>query len=530
MGGGISTQGDLSQMIACTMMIGEAMFQGLDPRYVRFPDMYRLYDFHVGKTKFRSHKPGGSVTYVVFNADGSTGVLDRSKLQEEASSAPKGDSNATDIDEEDTSKYLIVHVGEDRIVLALEALNTPNDDGWTPLHASCHTLNAAEAGKTIIKAILAQDPSANLNQKTIRGPGSFTSGYTPLHIACAYGMETLVTQLIKAKADVHVTNDVQWTPLHEACHRGFTPIVKELLRAGAKAETICPEFALCPFPGQTPLGEAARQGHLDTVKLLLEHGVDKNAVNALNWTALHEAAYHNRTDVVRTLVVYGADVLIETNRGAKASDLTISCEIKTMLEDMSQAERKEASKKSPPKPAVAIEASDSGGGGSSSPKERSGPLSRKEDFALLGDLPALQRLHVPDESDQVVKPDKKVKKKKKHRERDQSEELPKELQCAITQKLLREPMQSPYGHVFEKSVIEKWIENYGHRCPITGEPLALSQLVPAVQLQDEIHAWQGGGSPKKEDAKTTVEEEKKVDKEEAKCEEEVKQDDDLYDF
>jgi hypothetical protein len=37
MGGGISTEGDLGQMIACTMMLGEAMFHGMDPRYVRFP-------------------------------------------------------------------------------------------------------------------------------------------------------------------------------------------------------------------------------------------------------------------------------------------------------------------------------------------------------------------------------------------------------------------------------------------------------------------------------------------------------------
>ncbi|ETV73926.1 hypothetical protein H257_11250 [Aphanomyces astaci] len=533
MGGGISTNGDLSQMIACTMLIGEAMFQGLDPRYVRFPDMYRLYDFHVGKTKFRTYKPGGT-TYVVFNADGSSGVIDRvtGAPPPEAEDPPRANDV---IDENDTSKYLVVNVGDDRVVLDLATINTPNKDGWTPLHASCHTLNAVDAGKAILKAILAQDPSADLNVKTSRGPGSFSSGYTPLHIACAYGMEALVVKLIKASADVHVTNDVHWSPLHEACHRGYTSIVKELLRAGAKHDVACPEFALCPFPGQTPLGEAARQGHLDTVKLLLDHGADKDGTNAIHWTALHEAAYHNRSDVVRMLVVYGADVLIKTHRGAKASDLTISCEIKTMLDDMAshandddKASRTQVpttnnnhavnsnpgDSSSPPKakggspgkikgdsstsPSRSSEAD--GGGG-----VKVGPLSRKEDFALLGDLPALQRLHVPAEADQV-KDGGKAHKPKKSSKRKQSKEeaVPAEFKCAITHKLLVDPVKSPYGHVFERSVIEKWIQDYGHRCPISGEPLGLAQLTPQVQLKDDIASWNapplvmGTASPKKD--------------------------------
>ncbi|ETV97560.1 hypothetical protein H310_09465 [Aphanomyces invadans] len=543
MGGGISTNGDLSQMIACTMLIGEAMFQGLDPRYVRFPDMYRLYDFHVGKTKFRTYKPGGA-TYVVFNADGSSGVIDR------VTGAPPpevDDSPRDDIDEDDKSKYLVVHFGDDRIVVDLAMINTPNKDGWTPLHASCHTLNAVDAGKAILKAVLAQDPSADLNIKTSRGPGSFSSGYTPLHIACAYGMEALVVKLIQAKADVHVTNSVQWTPLHEACHRGYTSIVKELLHAGAKHDGVCPEFALCPFPGQTPLGEAARQGHLDTLKLLLDHGADKNGVNALNWTALHEAAYHNRSDVVQMLVVYGADVRMKTNRGAMASELTISSEIKTMLEDMASHEvdaavrnengnnnaashggnspgKASASKTSPSKERVDVKAPD-------------GPLSRKEEFALLGDLPSLQRLHVPAKADQVhgCKTEGKAHKKKSKRKQSKDEAVPAEFQCAITHKLLVDPVKSPYGHVFERHVIEKWIQDYGHRCPITGEPLGHGQLTPDAHLKQEIAAWNApvsisattAGSPPKKQEEVKVVASSAV---ESKLDAKDPDEDDMYSF
>ena len=37
MGGGVSTEKELEAVLACTMMIGEAMIKGLDTRYIRFP-------------------------------------------------------------------------------------------------------------------------------------------------------------------------------------------------------------------------------------------------------------------------------------------------------------------------------------------------------------------------------------------------------------------------------------------------------------------------------------------------------------
>ncbi|OQR81793.1 hypothetical protein THRCLA_11408 [Thraustotheca clavata] len=518
MGGGISTNGDITQMIACTMLIGEAMFQGLDPRYIRFPDMYRLYDFHVGKKKYRTMKPQGA-TLVIIDKNGVAKVVEKNAPNDK----PKSNCD-DDIDENDTEKYLIVPVADDQVVLDRSKLYTPNPDGWTPLHASCHTLNTVDAGKLILRAMLEQDKDQTLQvlgTKTSRGPGSFSAGFTPLHIACAYGIEPFALKLIKAKSDVNAKNSVGWTPLHEACHRGFTTIVKQLLHAGADPDAICPEFALCPFAGQTPLGEAARQGHVDVVKVLLDHGVDKNAVNHLNWTALHEASYHNRSEIVRTLIVYGANVLIKTNRGAIPSELTISMEIKTMLDDVGQgqAQAEAAHENSPKKPAP------------SPPKEKAtipeGPKSRKEDFALLGDLPSFQRLNVPPETDlrdDIKSIQDKPKKKKRSKKKDVED--PPEFLCAITKKLLKDPVKSPYGHVFERAVIEKWINNYGSRCPVTGEPLALGQLVADDALLSEIEAWNAPESPKSKQQETA---EVKEVPNEAKVTAEVK-DDDLYDF
>lgn len=42
--------------------------------------------------------------------------------------------------------------------------------------------------------------------------------------------------------------------------------------------------------GETPLIHAARQGHFDTVKYLLEQGANPSASSNLGATALHHAA------------------------------------------------------------------------------------------------------------------------------------------------------------------------------------------------------------------------------------------------
>lgn len=297
MGGGISSEKDLEEVLACTMMIGEAMIQGLDPRYIRFPDMHRLYDFHVGAKELPA--PIGTFR----------------DPDEEESDEEEVEEEKTEL-EIDSERHLVVYIDKDRIVLDKSTLNQPNRDGWTPLHACCHTPNTVAAGKTIID-YLQKQKDEDFDKKTLRGPGSFSTGWTALHIAgesfdtkidsklidkAAYGLEEMVSTLVKAGADPNVTNSVEWTPLHEACHRGFTKIAKTLIQGGATLDQKCPPFALCPYPAQYPLAEACRQGHAETAKMLLEMGAEKNAMNEIEWTPVHEAAYQNRLKCIEVII------------------------------------------------------------------------------------------------------------------------------------------------------------------------------------------------------------------------------------
>lgn len=59
---------------------------------------------------------------------------------------------------------------------------------------------------------------------------------------------------------------------------------------------------VCCFIGETPLLHAARQGHIATVKYLMECGANANIPSELGATALHHAAGNGAQYVLFLLV------------------------------------------------------------------------------------------------------------------------------------------------------------------------------------------------------------------------------------
>ena len=56
--------------------------------------------------------------------------------------------------------------------------------------------------------------------------------------------------------------------------------------------------------GCSPLWAAAATGHLDVVKLLIDHNADVDGRNATNLTPMRTAAYDGRLDIVSSLARY----------------------------------------------------------------------------------------------------------------------------------------------------------------------------------------------------------------------------------
>jgi ankyrin repeat protein/catechol 2,3-dioxygenase-like lactoylglutathione lyase family enzyme len=110
---------------------------------------------------------------------------------------------------------------------------------------------------------------------------------------------------LKAELDQRQKKNVNL--FFEACAKGDLVVLRGLLANDPDLARVSnPEGH---YPGWTGLHATARGGHVDAVRLLLEHGADPNAREAGDNTyALHWAAAHGHLETMRALLDAGGDV------------------------------------------------------------------------------------------------------------------------------------------------------------------------------------------------------------------------------
>jgi len=87
------------------------------------------------------------------------------------------------------------------------------------------------------------------------------------------------------------------------------------------------------------------------------------------------------------------------------------------------------------------------------------------------------------------KADDKVKKKKKSKGDPVPPDMPKEFLCQLSQRPMSDPVKTIYNNIFDRTVISNWFSQQGRVCPLTGAPLAETDLKPLPELGDKIRAW-----------------------------------------
>jgi ankyrin repeat protein len=136
-------------------------------------------------------------------------------------------------------------------------------------------------------------------------------GDRPLAVAGLSGQLGVVRLLIERSANINATGDRGYTALHMAAEQGTEEIVALLLNKGAHANS-------SNQYGETPLMRACGHDHLGVVKMLVQHlqGQGLNGSDTiLTLTALHWAANGGHDEVVRFLLLAGADPTIRDNEG-----------------------------------------------------------------------------------------------------------------------------------------------------------------------------------------------------------------------
>ncbi|GMH54787.1 hypothetical protein TrVE_jg303 [Triparma verrucosa] len=139
---------------------------------------------------------------------------------------------------------------------------------------------------------------------------------------------------------------------------------------------------------------------------------------------------------------------------------------------------------------------------------------KEKEMGLLGDLPSLDgRSGSNAGAQEFINLDLELPEKMKKRKQDEENTIPKkgglesnkmtpskyfnqatgvppEFGCSINGHLMKEPVRTPGGVVFERETIELWLKTRGSVCPISGVPLTVDELEADENLMAEITRWQ----------------------------------------
>jgi len=126
------------------------------------------------------------------------------------------------------------------------------------------------------------------------------SGRTPFMISLRAGHTEVAQYLLDAGTELD-SNYRYANPLADAATSNSTGMVGKLISLGIKVDRTNKE-------GESALHVAAGYGHVDTVRLLLDSGADKNMQTASGWTPLLSAALNSHHEVIDILLDAGAQL------------------------------------------------------------------------------------------------------------------------------------------------------------------------------------------------------------------------------
>lgn len=124
-----------------------------------------------------------------------------------------------------------------------------------------------------------------------------------------------IKDIIAAGAELGGAMDTPgWTVLHRAARYGHVEVIKAMLEAGADLE-------IRDYNTMTPLHWMTNYGWIEMVKFLIELGASLEALDYFGFTPLHWAADRIRIDVAKLLINAGASLEALDNNGRTPWDV-----------------------------------------------------------------------------------------------------------------------------------------------------------------------------------------------------------------
>ena len=218
-----------------------------------------------------------------------------------------------------TALHVAVQIGNIAVVkfLLRESVSV---DAMNGSHGGTALMEAAGSGWDSIAVVLLQS-GANVSMTNYKDQ-------TALSIAAYNGHERTAKILLNSGADLESRDDEGLTPLSVAANWDRVEMVRMLLAAGAKVNARSLE-------GATPLMKAAKTGNRACMEVLLDAGAKIDAQDDNGWTATTWvlstgegkctckfcSGLAMRSDLLRELMLRGANLSLKTTRGNSVIDL-----------------------------------------------------------------------------------------------------------------------------------------------------------------------------------------------------------------
>jgi hypothetical protein len=138
-----------------------------------------------------------------------------------------------------------------------------------------------------------------------------------VHEAAAVGDIARLNALLSADpSQVHSLSSDGWTPLHLAAAFGGPDAVAVLLSHGADVHA----YSKTAMRNQPLHAALALSNSIEPIALLLQHGADVNAKQMGGYTPLHQAASAGKASAVEMLLAAGANVSLRCDQGKLAAE------------------------------------------------------------------------------------------------------------------------------------------------------------------------------------------------------------------
>lgn len=219
--------------------------------------------------------------------------------------------------------------GQFNVEKGIDAPEWQDNEGLAPLHLSVmggHPLTT--------KALLDAENWHGRNDGQVAMRHKISKSSAVLTLATKSNFTTIVQLLVTAGVNINWQDDIGETALHVAARFGHVECAKILIEGTneQKADVDLTEKAY----SWTPLHIAAVDGHLAMVETLIEAGADANRVDESGWTAKEHAALRGHMDIANRLERETTTSPSSESNYSGTTDASSPPEIRSLIERKSQ--------------------------------------------------------------------------------------------------------------------------------------------------------------------------------------------------